>query len=104
MAHPDPSLPSEAAASCPDMLAAPVAIIDPQYCVPYSVELTVVRTVLTLRDSSFTITDVNGNVVFMVKAMIRTLRDRLVLNDPAGNTIVTIRRKVSPLISLVFLP
>ena len=100
MANPYSSLPTPVPSTA--MLAAPVAIIDSQYCIPHQVDLTIVKKVITARDSSFTVTDVNDNVVFMVKSKVVSLRDRLVLNDAAGNTMVTLRRKVSPLISLVF--
>lgn len=80
--------------------ATPVLIINPQYCAPYPVDLTIVRKVLTISDGHFVVTDVNGNVVFKIKGALLTLRDRRVLIDAAGNPIVTLRQKVWLRISL----
>lgn len=96
MAYPNPYQPHQQplpSASAP-MPALPTAVIGPQYCAPYPVDLAVVQKVMTLADGSFVVTDVNGNVVFKVKGSIMSLRDRRVLIDAAGNPIVTLRRKM----------
>ncbi|XP_054785370.1 protein LURP-one-related 10-like [Prosopis cineraria] len=70
-----------------------MAVIGPQYCCPYPVDLAIVRKVLTVADQ-FTVTDINGNVVFKLQASLLTLHDRRVLLDAAQNPVVTLRRKV----------
>ncbi|KAG5088984.1 hypothetical protein GLYMA_01G129100v4 [Glycine max] len=71
----------------------PSGIINPKYCAPYNVDLAIVRKVLALTDS-FTVTDVNGQIVFSLKASLMTLHDHRVLLDAAGEPVVTLRRKL----------
>lgn len=75
-------------------IANPVWVIGPQYCLPYPVDLAIVRKVLTITDSNFTITDMNDNILFKVKGRILALHDRCTLLDPAGNPIVTLQQKI----------
>ncbi|TKY65732.1 LURP-one-related 15 [Spatholobus suberectus] len=95
MAYPNPYPPQQPlpSASAP-MPAVPIAVIGPQYCAPYPVDLAVVKKVMAISDGNFVVTDVNGNVIFKVKGSLLTLRDRRVLIDAAGNPIVTLRRKI----------
>ncbi|CAI8584175.1 unnamed protein product [Vicia faba] len=80
-------------ASAP-MLPLPATIIGPQYCAPYQLDLTVVKKLMTTSDGNFSVTDVNGNVVFEVKGFRFTLQDRRLLLDDAGYPIITLRRKI----------
>jgi len=73
----------------------PSAIINPKYCAPYNVDLVIVRKVLALADS-FSVTDVNGKMVFNLSASLMTLHDHRVLVDAAGEPVVTLHRKVWP--------
>ncbi|KAK7395018.1 hypothetical protein VNO78_15559 [Psophocarpus tetragonolobus] len=93
MAYPNSYYPPQPSASAP-MPAVPSAVVGPQFCAPYPVDLAVVKKVMTITDGNFTVTDVNANVVFKVKGSLMTLRHRRVLIDPAGNPIVTLRRKM----------
>lgn len=77
----------------------PVGVISPQFCVPYPVDLTMVRKLISITDGNFAVADVNGNLVFKVKGKLLTIHDRRVLLDSRGNPIVSLRQKVS-LISL----
>jgi uncharacterized protein YxjI len=72
----------------------PVAIISPQFCAPYPVDLTIVRKLLTVTEGNFAVTDVNGNVMFKIKGKFFSLRDRRVLLDAAGNPILTLQQKI----------
>ncbi|CAL0302591.1 unnamed protein product [Lupinus luteus] len=81
-------------ASAPMMPPLTTAVIGPQYCAPYPVDLSIVKKVLTISDGNFVVTDINNNVVFKVKGSLMTLRDRRVLIDAAGNPIATLRRKM----------
>ncbi|KAM3287962.1 Protein LURP-one-related 15 [Capsicum baccatum] len=79
----------------PQMMAnQQVAIISPQFCAPYPVDLNIVRKLMTLSEGAFGVTDVNGNIVFKVKSKLFSLRDRRVLLDAAGNPIVTFQQKI----------
>ncbi|CAK9144501.1 unnamed protein product [Ilex paraguariensis] len=82
-----------AAPSYPPM-ANPVALINPQFCAPYPVDLIIVRKLLTLSEGNFTVTDVNGNVMFKMKGKLFSLRDRRVLLDAADNPIVSFQQKI----------
>lgn len=93
MAYYPPQQQPQPSASAP-MPAVPTAIVGPQYCAPYPVDLGVVKKVMTLSDGNFVVTDINGNTIFKVKGSLLTLRDRRMLVDAAGNPIVTLRRKV----------
>ncbi|XP_028764579.1 protein LURP-one-related 15-like [Neltuma alba] len=85
-----PPAPSAFASAPPN----PIAVIGPQYCAPYPVDLSVVEKVMSISDGNFVVADMQGNVVFKVKGSLLTLRDRRVLIDAAGNPIVTLRRKI----------
>ncbi|KAG5582765.1 hypothetical protein H5410_053392 [Solanum commersonii] len=71
-----------------------VAIINPQFCAPYPVDLNVVRKLMTWSEGAFGVTDVNGNIVFKVKGKFFSLRDRRILLDAAGNSLVTFQQKM----------
>ncbi|KAI9116034.1 hypothetical protein K1719_012964 [Acacia pycnantha] len=70
-----------------------MAVVRPQYCCPYPVDLAIVGKVMTVADK-FTVTDINGNVVFKLQASLLTLHDHRVLLDAAQNPVVTLRRKI----------
>ncbi|XP_062094851.1 protein LURP-one-related 10-like isoform X4 [Humulus lupulus] len=70
------------------------AIVGPQYCASYPVDLAIVQKVLTITDGNFGVTDVNGNLIFKVKGFLLSLRDRRVLLDAAGRPIITLREKL----------
>ncbi|KAK7340005.1 hypothetical protein VNO77_20696 [Canavalia gladiata] len=94
MAYPYPPQPQPVPSASVPMPAVPVAVIGPQYCAPYPLDLAVVKKVMSISDGNFIVTDVNGNVVFKVKGSLLSLRDRRVLIDATGNPIVTLRRKI----------
>ncbi|CAD5172565.1 protein LURP-one-related 15-like isoform X2 [Musa acuminata AAA Group] len=72
----------------------PVVVVGPQFCAPHVVDLTVTKKALSLTDSDFAVTDVNGNVVLKVKGVFFSLRDRCVLLDAAGNPLLTLQQKI----------
>ncbi|KAF7845249.1 protein LURP-one-related 10 [Senna tora] len=74
--------------------ANPTPIIGPQYCAPYTVDLNIVKKVMSIVDDNFTVSDINGNIIFKVKESLMSFRDRRVLIDATGNPIVTLRRKI----------
>ncbi|KAI3732592.1 hypothetical protein L1987_63798 [Smallanthus sonchifolius] len=71
-----------------------IAVVSPHFLAPYPVDLTIVKKLLTLSDGNFAVTDVNGNVMFKVKAKHISLRDRRVLLDAAGNPILSFQKKL----------
>ncbi|XLR20003.1 hypothetical protein HN51_066758 [Arachis hypogaea] len=73
------------------------AVIGPQFCAPHAVDLTLVKNVVKLSDTCFDVTDVNNNLVFKVKSNVVSLHDRIVIKDPQGNTIITLRHKTMTL-------
>ncbi|URE00035.1 hypothetical protein MUK42_33132 [Musa troglodytarum] len=85
----------------PAAFGGPVVVVGPQFCAPHVVDLTVTKKALSLTDSDFAVTDVNGNVVLKVKGVFFSLRDRCALLDAAGNPLLTLQQKVEP---LLFLP
>ena len=75
-------------------MAEPVPIVGPQYCVPHVVDLAIARKVLSITTGNFVVTDANDNLMFKVKRKFLTLHDKRVVEDAAGNPIVTLQRKV----------
>ncbi|WMV45183.1 hypothetical protein MTR67_038568 [Solanum verrucosum] len=69
-------------------------VIGPQFCAPYAVDLSIVKQVMTLKDGSFQVLDVNENVVFSIKGKVFSLRERRVLVDGAGNPLITFQQKL----------
>lgn len=72
----------------------PQAVIGPQYCAPYPVDLSVVRKVLTITDGNFAVTDTGGNVIFKVKGVLFSIKTRRLILDAAGTPIMTLKPKV----------
>ncbi|PWA92989.1 hypothetical protein CTI12_AA075940 [Artemisia annua] len=72
----------------------PSAIVSPDFLAPYPVDLTIVRKLMSLSDGNFAVTDVNGNVMFKVKAKHFSLRDRRVLLDANGVPVLSFQKKV----------
>ncbi|GFY82471.1 LURP-one-like protein [Actinidia rufa] len=77
--------------SCPPLVT-PLAVIGPQFCAPYPVDLAVVRKLLKITEGNLAVTDVNGN--FQIKGKFFSLRDRRVLLDASGNPILTFQQKM----------
>ncbi|KAL2250340.1 protein LURP-one-related 15-like [Sesamum indicum] len=75
-------------------VAGPMAVIGPQFCVGYPVDLTIVRKLMTLSEGNFGVTDVNGNIMFRVKGKFFSLHDRRVLLDATGIPIITFQQKL----------
>ncbi|KAF3447999.1 hypothetical protein FNV43_RR08707 [Rhamnella rubrinervis] len=74
--------------------ANPIAVVNPQFCAPYPVDLVVVKKLMTLKEGSFAVTDVNGNVMFKIKGSVFSIHDRRVLLDAADNPIVSFQQKI----------
>lgn len=70
-----------------------ICVVAQYFCAPHPIELTVQRKLLTLTGGDFTVTDSNGNVVFKVAGKVLSLHDRRVLQDAAGNPLLTMKEK-----------
>ncbi|XP_027069133.2 protein LURP-one-related 10-like [Coffea arabica] len=92
-AFPNPAY-GAAAAAYPPPVVNPLAVVGPQFCAPYPVDLVIVRKLLTLSEGNFGVTDVNGNIMFRVKGKLFSLRDRRILLDAAGNPLLTFQQKI----------
>ncbi|GLJ38517.1 hypothetical protein SUGI_0784930 [Cryptomeria japonica] len=71
-----------------------LCVVHQRFCAPYPIELTVQKKLLTLSGGDFAITDSNGNVVFRVAGKVMSLHDRRLLQDAAGNPLLTLKQKM----------
>ncbi|KAL8224739.1 hypothetical protein R6Q57_017296 [Mikania cordata] len=71
-------------------MANPMAVVGSNFLAPRPVDLIIDK---KLWNGNFTITDVNGNVVFKVNKKFMSLRERRVLFDAAGNPILSFQKK-----------
>ncbi|PON94383.1 LURP1-related protein domain containing protein [Trema orientale] len=85
---------SGAAAPSGPPMANPIAVVGPQFCAPYPVDLIIAKKLMTLAEGSFAVTDVNGNVMFKVKGSVFSIHDRRLLVDGAGNPVISLRQKI----------
>ncbi|GAB2294231.1 hypothetical protein Dimus_028448 [Dionaea muscipula] len=88
-------LPAGAPAMAPMFapLPSPVVVVGPQFVVPYPVTL-VIKKRFSMSGGQFTVTDVNGTVIFTIKRTLFADINRLVLHDAAGIPLVTLRQKI----------
>ncbi|KAI4353503.1 hypothetical protein L6164_002448 [Bauhinia variegata] len=77
----------------------PEAIISPNFCAPYPIDLRIVRELITVRGGHFYVLDVNGKVVFQMRRNLFSIRECQILSDAGGNPIVSLHRKVLPHLS-----
>ncbi|OWM67075.1 protein LURP-one-related 15-like [Punica granatum] len=82
-----------AAESSYPAMARPVAVVSSAFCVPYVVDLTIVRKLIAVTDGNFLVTDVDDNTVFRVRGAHFSFHDRRVLLDAAGHPVATLRQK-----------
>lgn len=82
------------AAASPEIYTKPYPIIGPQYCVPYPVDIAIVRKFMSVTDGSFVVNDIADNLMFKVKEKLISLHKRRTVLDPYDNPIVTVTKKV----------
>lgn len=76
-------------------LEKPVVVIGPQFLAQYPVDLTIASKLLTLGENNFSVTDVNGTLIFKLKSKLLSIHDRRFLQDAAGKTLATLRQKIA---------
>ncbi|KAH7514716.1 hypothetical protein FEM48_Zijuj11G0120100 [Ziziphus jujuba var. spinosa] len=74
--------------------ANPIAVVNPQFCAPYPVDLIICKKLMTLKEGSFAVTDVNGNVMFKIKGSVFSIHDRRVLLDASDHPIISFQQKL----------
>lgn len=81
------------------MASSSTAIINPQFCVPYTIDLAFTTKPPSGDDKSghLATVDATGNILFRVNGMAGLSR----LQDAAGQTVVTMKPKVIPLQSVL---
>lgn len=75
-------------------LEKPVVVIGPQFLAQYPVDLIIASKLLALGENNFSVTDVNGTLIFKLKSKLLSIHDRRFLQDAAGKTLATLRQKV----------
>ncbi|CAN6171464.1 unnamed protein product [Urochloa humidicola] len=76
------------------LLPAPVAVVSPQFCAPYTVPLTVTKKAMSLSGGDFVVTDANGAEMLRVRGAVFSAHGRCILHDAAGQALVSMREKV----------
>ncbi|GLJ38538.1 hypothetical protein SUGI_0785290 [Cryptomeria japonica] len=69
-------------------------VVAQQFCARHPIQLTMQRKRLTHTGGDFTVTDSNRNLVFKVAGKLFSLHDLRLLQDAAGNRLLTIKRKM----------
>lgn len=88
------SVPVPSAGPSAPPLSNPVVVVSSQFLAPYPVDLVISEKLMTLKEGSFAVSDVNGDIMFSVKGSVFSLHDKRILVDSAGTPIVTFRQKV----------
>jgi LURP-one-related len=106
-AIPSASAPAPAPAPAPKItgLEVPMALVGPQFCVSYDVELIVTEKVISISDASADVKDTNGNLLLKLKGRFLGIHEKRWLCDANDVKIVTLQEKVPFVISspLIFL-
>ena len=79
-------------------VAIPVVVIGQQFCTPSTVDLIMVKKLMTISEGNLEVTDVKWKTMFYLKGNLLSVPDRCVLLDAKGNPIVSLRQKVFPYI------
>ncbi|XP_004302612.1 PREDICTED: protein LURP-one-related 15-like [Fragaria vesca subsp. vesca] len=66
----------------------------PQFQATYPVDLVITEKMMSIKEGAFTVSDVNGNLIFQIKGSLFSLHDRRTLVDTAGTPILSFRQKI----------
>ncbi|PRQ42765.1 putative tubby-like domain-containing protein [Rosa chinensis] len=88
------AVPVPAAGPSSQPLANLVTVVSPQFQATYPVDLVITEKMMSIKEGAFTVSDVNGNVMFQIKGSLFSFHDRRTLVDSAGTPIVSFRQKI----------
>ncbi|XP_019162094.1 PREDICTED: protein LURP-one-related 10-like isoform X2 [Ipomoea nil] len=72
----------------------PLVVISPEYCAPHHLQISIKKKVYFLATHGYEVKDAaNGTILFKVENIPTFFDTKVVVFDPAGNSILTIRRK-----------
>lgn len=97
------TVPVPAAGPSAQPLANPVTVVSTQFHATYPVDLVITEKMMTLKEGTFTVSDVNGNLMFKIKGSLFSLHDRRVLVDGADTPILSFRQKVPTCICVTWI-
>lgn len=69
------------------------AVINPRFCVPGKIHLTIVKKIMPISGGNFMVTKDKSDIIFNVKERLLSFHSRHVLLDAAGNPIATPKKK-----------
>lgn len=69
------------------------AVVGEQYVTPYDAQLSVVRKAFQIQDGNFTITDSEGQTLFLLKDKLVSLSDKKTLYDGSDTPILSLHKK-----------
>ncbi|XP_050383556.1 protein LURP-one-related 15-like [Argentina anserina] len=75
-------------------LQTPLTVVSPQFLATYPVDLIITEKMMSIKEGAFTVSDINGNLMFQIKGSLFSLHDRRTLLDNAGTPIVSFRQKI----------
>ncbi|KAJ4972176.1 hypothetical protein NE237_005275 [Protea cynaroides] len=75
----------------------PITVVGIQFCAPHPVDLIIVMNLKSLDEGNFSISDVNGNIVFKAKGTLLSFHDRHLLHDTKGDHLLSLRHKIMSL-------
>ncbi|PRQ42767.1 putative tubby-like domain-containing protein [Rosa chinensis] len=78
----------------PTPLSNPTTVVSSQFLASYPVDLYISEKLITIKEGAFTVTNVDGEVMFTVKGSFFSLHDTRQLLDSAGTPIPTFRKKI----------
>ena len=85
-------MPSAGPSNAP--LAQPISVVSSQFLASFPVNLYISEKSWTFKEGAFTVTDVDGKIMFKVQGSILSLHDTRKLLDSAGTPMLTFRQKV----------
>nr|GLL24382.1 protein LURP-one-related 15-like [Ipomoea trifida] len=75
-------------------LGNPLVVISPEYCTPYHLQISIKKKVYFLAGNGYEVKDAaKGTILFKVENIPTFINSKVVVYDPAGNSIITLRRK-----------
>ncbi|KAM5560604.1 hypothetical protein ABKV19_021654 [Rosa sericea] len=88
------SVPMPSAGPSATPLSNPITVVSSQFLASYPVDLYISEKLITIKEGAFTVTNVDGEVMFTVKGSFFSLHDTRQLLDSAGTPILTFRQKI----------